>query len=136
MPQKRKRPTELELELLKVLWDQGPSTVRQVWDALSARRRVGYTTVLKMLQIMEEKGLARCDRSRRAHVYQAQAGRRATLTRIANDVLEQVFDGSMQQLLVHAFARKGPTRRELDELRKLLEMLEESERDERPDDAP
>jgi len=128
MARKRGRPTELELEILKVLWERGPSTVRDVLEVLAARRRVGYTTVLKMLQIMEEKHLALCDRTARAHVYRARATRRATLGRLAGDVLERVFDGSMPQLVLHALDRKRTDARELADLRRLLDEIERSER--------
>ena len=83
MRRKAKRPTDLELRVLKALWERGPSTVRQVWEALAGERPIGYTTALKMLQIMEEKGLVTRDKSQRAHVYQAKEGRRATLGRLA-----------------------------------------------------
>ena len=128
MARRRGRPTELELEILKVLWERGPSTVRDVLEVLAARRRVGYTTVLKMLQIMEEKGLALCDRAQRAHVYRARETRRATLGQLAGDVLERVFDGSMPQLVLHALDRKKTTAQELADLRRLLDEIERSER--------
>ncbi len=130
---KNKRPTEAELELLKVLWEQGPSTVRQVWEAVSAKRPLGYTTVLKMLQIMQEKGLVRRDDRERAHVYEAKAEREATLRGMVDDLLQQAFDGSMRQLLVAAFEGTRVTAQERRELQKLLQMLEENEHHERSD---
>ncbi len=132
---KSKRPTESELELLKVLWEQGPSTVRQVWETFAAKRPVGYTTVLKMLQIMQEKGLVHRDQSERAHVYEAAAEREATLRNMVDNLLQQAFDGSMRQLLVAAFEGTPMSAQERRELQKLLEMLEESERHERPDQS-
>jgi len=122
------RPTELELEILKALWERGPSTVRQVLDTITPHRLVGYTTVLKMLQIMEEKGLVECDRGQRAHIYRARQSRRATLGKMAGDVLDRVFDGSMPQLVLHALDRRKTTTEELAELRRLLDELERSER--------
>jgi BlaI family penicillinase repressor len=120
------RPTELELEILKTLWERGPSTVREVLETLVESRRVGYTTALKMLQIMEGKGLVECDRTARAHVYRARQTRRATLAKLAGDVLERVFDGSMPQLVLHALDRKQTTPQELADLRRLLDEVERS----------
>ena len=92
-------------------------------------------TALKMLQIMEQKGLVTRDKSQRAHVYQAKEGRRATLGRLVDNLLTQAFDGSMAQLLVYALPQKGLTREEFEEIRRLLEMYERSEEDARADGA-
>ena len=124
MSRARGRPTDLELEILKALWEHGPATVRTVLEAIVPQRRVGYTTVLKMLQIMEEKGLVRCDRGQRAHLYQARESRRTTLRRLAGDLLDRAFDGSMQQLVLHALDRRRASAAEVAELRSLLDEIE------------
>jgi predicted transcriptional regulator len=135
MADKGKRPTDLELAILKALWEHGAGTVREVWEIVRRKRPIGYTTVLKMLQIMEEKGLVTRDKSQRAHIYRPREARRATLGRLVDNLLTQAFDGSMAQLLVSAFERQRMTRQELEELRALLEEYERSEQDERSDDA-
>ncbi len=121
------RPTDLELESLKVLWERGPGTVREVLDMLNRKRHAGYTTVLKMLQIMTEKELVVCDKRRRPHVYRPRRSQRVTLREIAGDVLERAFDGSPSQLLLHALDRKKATAEELAELTRLLDKLERGE---------
>ena len=118
------RPTDLELEILKVLWEEGPSTVRAVRETLSGRRRVGYTTVLKMLQIMTKKGLVVSDRSRRAHVYRPHESRARVVRRLAGDLLDRVFDGSARQLVLHALEHKRARPEELAEIRRLLDEIE------------
>ena len=135
MARKAKRPTDLELEILKALWEHGEGTVRAVWETLRTQREIVYTTELKTLQIMEGKGLVVRDTSQRAHVYRAREGRRATLGRLVDNLLVQAFDGSMAKLLVHAFERKGLTREEFEELRTLLELHGRGERDEGADGA-
>ena len=118
------RPTDLELEILKVLWEQGASTVREVRETLARRRRIAYTTVLKMLQIMTEKGLVVRDERQRAHVYRPRESKRAVGRRIAGDLLDRVFDGSAAQLVVHALSKKKATPEELAEIRQLLDEIE------------
>jgi predicted transcriptional regulator len=123
------RPTDLELEILKVLWTHGSSTVREVMDALAPRRRrIGYTTVLKMLQIMREKGLVLRDEKQRAHIYRPRESRRAVARRLAGDLLERAFDGSTRQLLLHALEYKKARPEELAEIRRLLDELERRKR--------
>jgi len=118
------RPTDLELEILKVLWEQGPSTVRAVQERLAEERRIGYTTVLKMLQIMAGKGFVVRDERQRAHVYRPRESKRVVGRRIAGDLLNRVFDGSAAQLVVHALSKKKATPEELAEIRRLLEEIE------------
>jgi len=118
------RPTDLELEILKILWQRGPSSVREVLHAISDRRPVGYTTILKMLQIMTDKGLVVCDTTRRAHVYRPREARRAVLGRLVNDLLERAFDGSAEQLVLHALHGKRAKPEELAEIRRLLDAME------------
>jgi predicted transcriptional regulator len=120
------RPTVLELEILKVLWDIGPSTVREVMERLARSRRVGYTTALKMLQVMKEKGLVKRDERQRAHVYRPSESRRAVARRVVGDLLERAFDGSARQLLLHALEYKKATPQELAEIRRLLDEFERS----------
>ena len=95
------RPTETELELLKVLWDRGPSTARDVLATIEQERPVGYTTVLKMLQIMEKKRLVTVDRERRSHAYAAAIERGQTLGGLADDLGRRAFDGAAEDVLVH-----------------------------------
>ena len=120
------RPTPLELEILKVLWDQGPSTVREVLERLARSRRVGYTTILKMLQVMKEKGLVKRDERQRAHVYRPSESRGTVGRRVVGDLLERAFDGSARQLLLHALEYKKASREELAEIRRLLDEFERS----------
>jgi predicted transcriptional regulator len=117
------KPTNAELDILRVLWSRGPSTVREVHEALERRTPVGYTTVLKLLQIMIEKGLVTRDESARTHVYTARAGETATQQRLVSDLLERAFGGSALGLVMQALSTKRPSRAELDELRRLLDDL-------------
>jgi BlaI family transcriptional regulator, penicillinase repressor len=119
------KPTASELEILRVLWTRGPSTVRDVYETLSEKKTVGYTSVLKFLQIMTEKGLVRRNEEQRAHVYEACEPAEKTKRQIAGDVLQRVFEGSARDLMVHALAGRHTSKREIEELR---EMLDEHER--------
>jgi BlaI family transcriptional regulator, penicillinase repressor len=114
------KPTVAELEILSVLWTRGPSTVREVHEALSQRKPIGYTTVLKLLQIMTVKGTVRRNEEQRAHVYGACQPAEETKRRLADDVLQRVFGGSASQLMMHALGRRT-SRREIAELRRLLD---------------
>jgi predicted transcriptional regulator len=119
------RPTDAELGILRVLWQRGPSTVREVQESLNEARPTGYTTVLKMLQIMTEKGLVRRDEQQRAHVYQAQFAQHQTQRQIVGDLLNRVFDGSASNLLMHALAtKKGASPEELSQIRDILDEFE------------
>ena len=118
------RPTDAELIILRVLWDRGPSTVRQVHDVLGRDRTTAYTTALKMLQIMAEKGLVTRDERERTHVYHARVGEEQTQRQLVRDLLDRVFAGSATQLVVQALSAKKSTRVELAEIRKLLDELE------------
>lgn len=122
------RPTDAELQILRVLWDRGPSTVREVHDAFAAERTVGYTTLLKLLQIMAEKGLVARDESKRSHVYRAKHPREATQRRLVRDLLARAFGGSAEQLVLHALSAKKATPAEIAEIRRLLDELEGSDR--------
>jgi predicted transcriptional regulator len=114
------RPTNAELEILTVLWSTGPATVREVYTRLSRRRPAQYSTVLKFMQIMAEKGLVRRDESRRAHVYEAVRPREWTQRQLARDLMERAFNGSAKALLVGALSARKASPKELDELRRLL----------------
>ena len=113
-----RRPTDAELAILRVLWARGPSTVRQVAETMG--RAVGYTTVLKLLQIMAEKGLVTRDESTRTHVYAAAHTEDQTQRQLVNDLVERAFDGSAAKLVLQALASRKATPAELAEIRKLL----------------
>jgi BlaI family transcriptional regulator, penicillinase repressor len=118
------KPTAAELQILQVLWERGPSTVREVHEALQEEKALGYTTVLKLMQIMTTKGLVRRDENQRAHVYEAQQPAEKTKRQFAADMLERVFDGSARELMLHALATQRSTREEIEELRNLLDEHE------------
>ncbi len=120
------KPTEAELSILKVLWDKGPSTVREVLEALNPQldKEVGYTTVLKLLQIMTDKGLVVRDETQRSHIYEAARLREVTQRQLIGDLLERAFDGSAGRLVLQALSAKEATQEELDEIRSLLDSLE------------
>jgi len=118
------RPTDAELAILRVIWSRGPSTVRQVHEALSRDRETGYTTVLKLMQIMTEKGLVERDESERTHVYQARFTQEQTQERLVSDLLEKAFGGSASQLVMRALAAKPASADELAQIRRLLDELE------------
>jgi predicted transcriptional regulator len=125
MPRKRTlKPTDAELAILGVLWEAGPSTVRFVHEALANERDTGYTTVLKLLQIMTEKGLVERDESERSHVYQASIPQAQTQAQLVKDLLHKAFGGSSAQLAMSALASKPASPEELAEVRKLLKKLE------------
>ena len=118
MKDPRRKPTDAELGILRVLWSRGPSTVRQVAEALG--REAGYTTVLKLLQIMTEKRLVVRDEAERTHIYQAAYTQDQTQRQLVTDLLDRVFDGSAAQLVLQALATNKTSPEELDEIRKLL----------------
>jgi len=118
------KPTASELEILQILWERGPSTVREVHEALSEKRPIGYTSVLKFMQIMTAKGTVRRNEEQRAHVYEAVQPAEKTKRQLALDVLQRVFDGSASDLMMHALAGHRASREELEELRRLLNEYE------------
>jgi predicted transcriptional regulator len=122
------RPTEAELAILQVLWRHGPSTVRRVHDVLSAEKSTGYTTVLKLMQIMTEKGLLLRDESTRSHVYRPQVPAEKTQQQLVRDLLERAFEGSAQRLVMQALSTKQVTPEELAQIRALLDKIERRER--------
>lgn len=117
-------PTDAELEILGLLWELGPSTVRRVHDVLQARRDIGYTAVLKLMQIMADKGLVDRDKSQRSHVYSSRKPAATTQRRVLRDLMERAFGGSSQRLVMQALATKRITPEELRELRELLDEIE------------
>ena len=120
----RKRPTAGELAILHVLWTRGPSTVREVHELLSAERPTGYTTVLKLLQIMVGKRLVRRDEKGRAHVYRAQIPREQTQAQLVIDLVDRVFGGSASRLVMQALSSKRSSPQELAEIRRTLDDME------------
>lgn len=115
----RRKPTDAELAILRVLWTRGPSTVRQIAEVLG--RETGYTTVLKLLQIMTDKRLVRRDESERTHVYEAAYSEDSTQRQLVSDLLDRAFGGSAAKLVLQALATRKASPRELAEIRKLLD---------------
>jgi predicted transcriptional regulator len=124
------RPTDAELAILRIIWERGPSTVRQVHDVLSRERPSAYTTALKLLQIMTDKGLVRRDETERTHVYHARLSEEQTQRQLVRDLLDRAFGGSASKLVMQALAARRATPEELVEIRKLIETRREV-RDER-----
>lgn len=124
------RPTDAELAILRVLWERGPSTVRQVHDVLLRERPTAYTTALKLLQIMTEKGLVRRDETDRTHIYHARLSEEQTQRQLVRDLLDRAFGGSASKLVMQALAARRATPEELGEIRKMIETRREA-RDER-----
>ena len=119
------KPTEAELDILNVLWQRGPSTVREVHETLYRDEGAGYTTALKLLQVMHGKGLVERDDSQRAHVYRPVASKENTQNRFLTDIVQRVFDGSPSQLVMHALgSQPRASQQELAEIRDLLARLE------------
>jgi BlaI family penicillinase repressor len=118
------KPTEAELSILKVLWRQGPCTVRQVWDQISPEQRTGYTTVLKIMQIMVEKGLLERDERQRSHVYKPRQSQDQTQRQVVGHLLERLFAGSAPRLVMQLLATRKATPEELAQIRKLLDQAE------------
>ena len=114
------KPTEAELAILRVLWQRGPSTVRDVRKVLEESKKTGYTTVLKFMQIMAEKGLVTRDESSYAHVYRAAIPREQVERTLVADLLDRAFEGSTSRLLLQALAAKPAAPEELAEIRKIL----------------
>lgn len=119
-----RRPTDAELGILRVLWSRGPSTVREVQAELAKLAPTGYTTVLKLLQIMTEKGLVERDESSRAHVYSAGQPRQQVQRGLIGHLLDRAFEGSASQLVQQALATRPASARELAEIRSLLDEAE------------
>jgi predicted transcriptional regulator len=121
------RPTPGELEILRVLWQRGPSSVREVHDELSGSKPTGYTTVLKLLQIMADKKLVTRDVTRRTHVYTAALEQKQTQRQLLDDLLDRAFDGSASQLVMQALAGGHTSSEEIALIRGMLDDLEEGQ---------
>ena len=124
MGDKIPRPTDAELAILSVLWQRGPSTVREVHEALSATHDTGYTTILKLLQIMADKGLVDRDESARAHVYEARYSEQRTQRQLLGDLIDRAFRGSPAQLVMQALSATRANAEELTAIRQLLDQME------------
>jgi BlaI family transcriptional regulator, penicillinase repressor len=121
------RPTDAELAILRVLWQRGPSTVRDVHQVLSRSHGSGYTTVLKLLQIMTEKRLVVRDEAQRAHVYAARESERRTQRQLLGDLVDRAFGGSSAKLVLRALSERPASSQELRDIRALLDQLEKGE---------
>ncbi|WP_010583332.1 BlaI/MecI/CopY family transcriptional regulator [Schlesneria paludicola] len=119
------RPTDQELEILKVLWKRGRSSVRDVWLELRESREIGQTSVLKIMQIMRDKGQLVCDADQRPQIFWPKQTQKSTLKQLAGDLLQRVFGGSASLLLQHAIDSKQASRHELAEIRTLLDQLDD-----------
>lgn len=124
------RPTDGELAILRVLWDRGPSTVRQVHDVLGRERPTAYTTALKLLQIMTEKGLVDRDDAQRTHVYRARLSEDQTQRQLVRDLVDRAFAGSAAKLVVQALAARRASPDELREIRRLIDDVRDGSRKE------
>jgi predicted transcriptional regulator len=126
--QSRPRPTDSELDILQVLWQRGPSTVREVYETLNKKRPTGYTTVLKLMQIMTEKELVQRDEGQRAHIYEARLPQEHTQQLIIGDLLERVFDGSAKKLVMQALSAQKASAKDVSEIRELLDKFERGDK--------
>ncbi|SEL54472.1 BlaI/MecI/CopY family transcriptional regulator [Parapedobacter koreensis] len=118
------KPTESELEILQILWEKGESSVRDVHEILLKTKDVGYTTTLKIMQIMHEKGLVNRDSSARTHIYTANVGRESTQQHLLDKMITQVFNGSAARLVMHALGNNKASAEEIAEIKKYLDNLE------------
>lgn len=123
------RPTDAELDILRVLWERGPSTVRHVHEALVGTRETGYTTTLKLMQIMADKGLVTRDESTRTHVYTARVPQEQTQRQLLNDLVDRAFGGSATELVLRALSSRPASDEELAEIRRLIDQAREDRRD-------
>src|SRR5580704_10099036 len=124
MPTKLPRPTEGELAILRVLWDGGPATVREILRTLNQTKPTGYTTALKLLQIMTEKGLVERDESVRPQIYRPSCPQEQTQRQLVRDLLQRAFGGSVRTLVLQALAEKRSSPEELAAMEKLLDRIE------------
>ena len=118
------KPAVMELAILRVLWERGPSTVREVCDVLDSQKSTGYTTVLKLLQIMTVKGMVVRNEEARAHVYVARQPAESTKRQLVSDLVQRAFAGSASQLMMHALSGKKTSRDEIEEIRRMLDEHE------------
>jgi BlaI family transcriptional regulator, penicillinase repressor len=125
MARSQPRPTDAELAILRVLWERGASTVRQVHETLAQTRETGYTTTLKLMQIMADKGLVKRNETERTHVYSAIAGEEQTQRQLVKDLVDRAFGGSAAQLVLRALSAEGASDAEVKEIRKLIDDYRE-----------
>jgi BlaI family transcriptional regulator, penicillinase repressor len=118
------RPTDAELAILRILWQVGPATVRQVQEVLNQERETGYTTVLKLMQIMHEKGLVRRDETERSHIYEAALSAEQTQQQLVDHLLDKAFGGSARRLVMQVLSSRKASPNELAQIRGLLDELE------------
>ncbi len=123
MGNKQIKPTESELEILQVLWTKGQATVREVHEELASIKDSGYTTTLKLMQIMFEKGIVKRDDSSKTHIYQANISRESTQKQMVGKMVNSLFGGSSTQLVMQALGNASPSKDELDEIQKMLDNL-------------
>ena len=128
------RPTDAELAILRILWDRGPSTVRQVHEILGRERQAAYTTALKLLQIMTEKGLVERDERDRTHIYRARLSEETTQRQLVRDLVDRAFGGSASKLVLQALATRRASAEELRDIRKAIDGAR-IDREVRRDDA-
>ena len=124
MSAKLPRPTEGELAILRVLWEGGPATVREILHTLNQTKPTGYTTALKLLQIMTAKGMVVRNEDARAHVYVARQPAESTKRQLVSDLVQRAFAGSASQLMMHALSGKKTSRTEIEEIRRMLDEHE------------
>ena len=121
---KSPKPTEAELEILQILWENGPSTVRFINDVLNKKKAVGYTTTLKIMQIMSEKNLVTRDEENRSHIYSAAYKEDETQKVLLDKFLESAFGGSASKLVMQALGNRKTSKREIEEIREFLDKIE------------
>lgn len=131
MSRQTPKPTDAELAILRVLWERGPSTVRQVHDVLNRERPAAYTTSLKLLQIMTEKGLVERDERDRTHIYRTRLSEGQTQRQLIRDLLDRAFDGSSTKLVLQALAARRAT---ADELQEIRQVIDDARQESRPRD--
>jgi predicted transcriptional regulator len=119
------RPTDKELAILRILWDNGPSTVKEVNEAMSEHEKTGYTTTLKFMQIMTEKGLLNRDDSQFKHIYKPAVTEEKTQKQLVGDLLEKAFSGSAEKLVMRALSAKNVSNKELTRIKKMIKAIEE-----------
>jgi predicted transcriptional regulator len=118
------QPTEVEMQILRILWDLGPSPVREIHRRLEAAKGTNYSTTVKMLAVMLQKGLVTRDEEAQPHVYRAALTRAKAGKRMLDDLIEKVYDGSAMSLVLQALSTRKATKEELDEIRRLLDSME------------
>jgi BlaI family transcriptional regulator, penicillinase repressor len=128
MSSKQIKPTESELEILGILWDRGASTVRDVHEILEKTKEAGYTTTLKLMQIMHEKGLLARDTSSKTHVYTAAISQESTQQQLLNKMIDTVFNGSASQLVMQALGNHHSSREELEKIKQYLDEIERQQK--------